>query len=178
MLIWGNIKSKLTIKNIVFTAFWIVLSLVIIRIGYIWALGLQGQIKGLLIDASSEYSMLKDLAFAIKEYGTIALSLFGITLLGGIFDLHKEQKNREGVITSNATTIIFGISIMFLISFICLFLVYSLIYPYILTEDTTLILGLLQWGLGLFIGGIISLLLIWTVYFMGISLYKSDRQQN
>ena len=50
---------------------------------------------------------LKEFAFTIKDYGTVALSFFGITFLGGIFDLRRNN-TEEGLLSRYATLIIFG----------------------------------------------------------------------
>jgi len=58
-----------------------------------------------------EYSML-------KEYGTVALTLFGFTLIGGIF----ENKKKHPKIVKK----LFDSSLSFLITAICFFFMYSL----------------------------------------------------
>jgi uncharacterized membrane protein (DUF485 family) len=111
-------------------------------------------------------------ATTIKDYGTIALTLFGITFIGGIFELHKSVKSKTDRIVKNSKLLIFIISIIFLISFICLFMLYALIYPYLNTNLPEYVLGLLLFfGIASFILSIVILLFILIMYFLRISVF-------
>ena len=146
-----------------------------------WATGINGQFKGVILKASASGSEgytpdfeknLTIFANTVKEYGSIALTFFGITFIGGIFDLRRDS-TREGRLSRLTTKMIFTISTVFLFCFMCLH-IYTLIYPYI-TAESDAILQLLNISLSLFVISVNLLLYTLILYLiMLISLPKDQ----
>lgn len=139
--------------------------------------GITSQIKGLLFNASQDYNAIKEFAAAIQNYYTIALTFFGITFIGGIFELHKFNKTQGDQITRKIIIVIFSISIVFLSAFIVFFALYLMIYPYILTgpSNEQTILFLLNLGVLLFLVGIITLLSVLILYILRIAALPKNK---
>jgi len=146
-------------------------------LGSFLSIGITSQIKGLLFNASQDYNAIKEFAAAIQNYYTISLSFFGITFIGGIFELHKFNKTLIGKITKKIIIIIFSISIVFLLAFIVFFALYLMIYPYILigSSNEQIILFLLNIGIFLFLVGIITLLIVLILYLLRIAALPNKK---
>lgn len=96
----------------------------------------------------------------IKEYATISLTLFGLTLLSGIFEKRKDEE-------LEVVKDLFKVSLMFLISFIILLFCYGFFYTRLIFEKEIgpakdIIILFLLFGIILFIIsiGILGLTLI------------------
>jgi len=146
-------------------------------LGYFLSVGMTSQIKGLLFNASQDYNAIKEFSAAIQNYYTIALTFFGITLIGGIFELHKYNNTEVDQITRKIIIVIFSISIMFLSAFIVFFALYLLIYPYILIglSNEQIIIFLLNLGIFLFLVGIVSLLIVLILYLLRIAALPKNK---
>jgi hypothetical protein len=172
------------IKKGIFTAIMIVVVVFILIMTIMWMKSLDSQFRGLIIKASESASEgytpefeknLTAFIFTVKDYGTIALTFFGITLLGGIFDLRRARTTEDS--QSRITVImIFCISIVFLLCFMTLHLLYTYIYPYIII-DSNGILTLLGLGLNLFIIAI-NLLLYILIFHLFILISNPRGQPN
>lgn len=171
-----------TLQEWIFLLISIILIIFILLLTIAWAIGINGQFYGLIIKASTSgsngYSQafeknLTDFAFTIKEYGTISLTFFAITFIGGIFNLRRDN-TIEGRLSRITTILIFTMSIVFLFCFMSLHLLYSLIYPYIITTSDV-ILQLLNIGLSLFIVSVN--LLLYTLILYLIRLLFLPRNQ-
>jgi len=71
----------------------------------------------------------------LKEYGTVALTVFGFTLVGGIFESKKEHPE--------IVKKLFDSSLSFLITAICFFFMYSL--SSVFTKEVTIIGDFQTW---------------------------------
>jgi hypothetical protein len=168
-----------TIKDGILFIIWGLLTIFAIVLTYFWYTGIFGQLNNILAMTDDKAKAIETYALTIKDYGMVALTFFGITFIGGIFDLHKKVKSKTGKIVKNSQLFIFSISILFLVSFICLFMLYSLIYPYLNTNLPEYILGwLLFSGIALFIMSIILLLFILIMYFLRISVLPVSEESH
>jgi hypothetical protein len=164
-------------ERILFTIATIMTMLFILFLTTSWALGINAQFRGLIINASASSSEgytpefeknLTAFSNTIKEYGAISLSLFGITFLGGIFDLRRDI-TREGTFSRITTTMVFTISIVFLFCFMTLHLLYTISYPYLQSDANTILL-LMNIGLSLFIIAVNLLLFLLILFLMTLIL--------
>jgi hypothetical protein len=174
----GKIKEWFTSRTL---EDWLYFGVVIVLISFIllltvtWATGINSQFYGLIIKASESGSEgytpdfernLTAFALSIKDYGNIALTFFGFTFIGGIFNLRKGVTNEDRM-SRRITIMIFSISIVFLFCFMTLQLIYSLIYPYI-TSTSENISTLLSLGLSLFVIAVNLLLYILIFYLISL----------
>jgi hypothetical protein len=151
--------------NLLYTL--LIIYFVAITITYVLFIGMVVQIKGLLDEASQDINKLSNLSEVIRNYASIALTLFGITFIGGIFELYKfRTQDIKEYFTKRAMIMIFSLSIVFLFTFIDLSILYSFIYPRPIHEDVIVYSMLI--GIILFVLGIITLLIILIIYLKSI----------
>lgn len=160
-----NINSK----DIIYLLIWFGISILITTFVLIWYLGINTQLYSIITSQKPNEEKLGSYASTLKDYALISLTLFGVTFIGGIFELHKKEKSVVGRLERNTKLLVFLSSILFLISFISLLMLYSLIYPIIsLNLPETLLSVLLFLGVGFFTVSIITLLLILILYLIRI----------
>jgi hypothetical protein len=145
----------------------IIVELMAIILLSIWIIGITDQIIGLLQNTLQDIGKLKDLADVIKDYGTVSLTLFGFTFIGGIFEIRKFGSDPIDKFTKGIMKMIFSLSIVFLFTFIIFYILYSLIYPNPF-DSPIIIVSLLLIGIGLFILGILVLLAVLIKYLYAI----------
>lgn len=168
-----NINSK----DIIYLLVWFGITLFITILVLIWYLGINTQLYSIITSPKSNEEKLGTYASTLKDYALISLTLFGVTFIGGIFELHKKEKTVVGRLERNTKLLVFLTSILFLISFISLLMFYSLIYPTLsLKIPETLLSVLLFLGVGLFTVSIITLLLILILYLYRIVTTRQEIQ--
>lgn len=147
----------------------------IVLLSVLWTQSINNQLYGYVLkasDAGSEgynqnFSLaLKDFAFTIKEYSNVSLTLFGFTFIGEIFIIFRRSNSIEERLRRYFIIITTITSVFFIISFVSLFSLSALLYPYT-TIEAGGIKSLLTIGLGLLILGTAMLteIIIYTILF-------------
>ena len=105
---------------------------------------------------------LTEVAPVIKDYASISLSIFGITLIGGIFEKNSNNDKKEFI---NVKGSLFVVSILFLFAFFLFQISYWCFFPSV-TGDLNLIAWVLFFGFVTFTIAVFYLLIILLAYYV------------
>ena len=104
-------------------------------------------------------------AMILKDYSMVCLTLFGFTLIGGIFNIREKDKNRKWDRVELTKRTLLVLSLIFLLSFILLQMSYSMLYPVFNESNLELIRSLFIFGLLFYVMGIIMLFIVLIGFF-------------